>query len=271
DVVGVCLPRSCDLVVGLLGVLKSGAGFVAVDPGYPAERVAFMLEDSGVSLVLRSLDDVPGLSGVSVECGRPGVVGVPGDVAYVIYTSGSTGRPKGVVIEHRQVVAMLSWAGRVFSREVLSGVFAGTSVSFDLSVFELFAPLTVGGTVFVSPDSALDLVENPSRYEGVSLVNTVPSVMRELVVAGAVPAGVRVVNLAGEPLSSGLVRDVCALPGVEAVNNLYGPSEDTTYSTFAMSVVGDGRTPIGVPVDGTSAYVLDGFLRLVPFGAVGEL
>ncbi|WP_347242226.1 AMP-binding protein, partial [Streptomyces sp. IB2014 016-6] len=104
DVVGVLLPRSVDLVVALLGVLKSGAGYVPMDPGYPAERVEFMVADSGVSLVLDSVDGFP--DGGRVD--RVPAVGGPGDVAYVIYTSGSTGRPKGVVIEHRQVVSMLA-------------------------------------------------------------------------------------------------------------------------------------------------------------------
>ncbi|QHY94270.1 Tyrocidine synthase 3 [Streptomyces sp. S4.7] len=267
DVVGVLLPRSVDLVVALLGVLKSGAGYVPMDPGYPAERVTFMVEDSGVSLVLDSVDGFP--DGGRVD--RVPAVGEPDDVAYVIYTSGSTGRPKGVVIEHRQVVSMLAWAGRVFSGEVLAGTLAATSVSFDLSVFEIFAPLSVGGTVYVVPDSALDLIAHPERYADVTLVNTVPSVARELLAADAVPPRAATVNLAGEPLAPALVRELYAHPVIDEVNNLYGPSEDTTYSTHAVTVPGDVRTAIGVPVDGTTAHVLDGNLRPVVLGAVGEL
>ncbi|MEV7023614.1 amino acid adenylation domain-containing protein [Kitasatospora sp. NPDC093558] len=266
ELVAVCLPRSADLVVALLGVLKSGAGYVPVDPGYPDERVAFMVADSGASVVLRSLDDLPLADG-----GRPEVVGSPDDVAYVIYTSGSTGRPKGVVIEHRQVAAMLSWAGRVFPAEVLARTLAATSVSFDLSVFEIFAPLTVGGSVLLAPSGALDLIADRSRYADVTLVNTVPSAARELLLADALPASVRWINLAGEALAPALVRELYARPHVEVVNNLYGPSEDTTYSTWTATDPDDVRTPIGVPVDGTSAYVLDEGLRSVPLGAVGEL
>ncbi|MFI9788333.1 amino acid adenylation domain-containing protein [Kitasatospora sp. NPDC051984] len=266
DLVCVCLPRTSDLIVALLGVLKSGAGYVPVDPGYPDERVAFMVADSGASVVLRSLDDLP-----PAGAARPSQVGSIDDAAYVIYTSGSTGRPKGVVIEHRQVAAMLSWAGRVFPAEILAGTLAATSVSFDLSVFEIFAPLTVGGCAVLAPTGVLDLVTDPSRYAGLTLVNTVPSAARELVLAGAMPASVRWVNLAGEALAPGLVRDLYALPGVEKVNNLYGPSEDTTYSTWTATDPADARTPIGVPVDGTSALVLDAALRPVPLGAVGEL
>ncbi|MCM2515379.1 amino acid adenylation domain-containing protein [Streptomyces griseoincarnatus] len=267
DVVGVLLPRSVDLVVALLGVLKSGAGYVPMDPGYPDERVDFMVEDSGVSLVLRSVKDFP-------DGGRTDRIPAAGDgsdVAYVIYTSGSTGRPKGVVIEHSQVVAMLSWAGRVFADGELSQTLAATSVSFDLSVFEIFAPLSVGGTVHLVPDNALDLIAHPGRYADVTLVNTVPSVVRELLAAGAIPPRARTVNLAGEPLAPGLVAELCAHPVIGVVNNLYGPSEDTTYSTHAVTVAGDARTPIGRPVDGTRVHVLDGCLRPVVVGAVGEL
>ncbi|WP_199444630.1 AMP-binding protein, partial [Umezawaea beigongshangensis] len=146
DLVGVRMSRTADLVVVLLGVLKSGAGYVPIDPGYPAERVSFMVEDSRAKVVLSGDEVLLGESAerVSVDVGAA-------DVAYVIYTSGSTGRPKGVVIEHRQVVAMVSWAGRVFAGGELDRVLAATSVSFDLSVFEIFAPLSVGGTVVLAP------------------------------------------------------------------------------------------------------------------------
>jgi amino acid adenylation domain-containing protein len=267
DLVGVRLPRTSDLVVVLLGVLKSGAGYVPMDPGYPADRVSFMAEDSGARTVVSSIQDLP----PGDAAARPPAAAAPDDVAYVIYTSGSTGRPKGVVIEHRQAAAMVSWAARVFSRDQLAGVLAATSVSFDLSVFEIFAPLSVGGTVVLSPGTVLDVVEHPERYRDVTLVNTVPSAARELLAADAFPPRARTVNLAGEPLSPELVRSLYAHPVVESVNNLYGPSEDTTYSTHAVTDPAHERTPIGEPVDGTSAYVLDPSLRPVPLGAVGEL
>jgi amino acid adenylation domain-containing protein len=267
DLVGVCAPRTSELVAVLLGVLKSGAGYVPIDPGYPAERVSFMLEDSRASAVVRSAEDVAW----SGRDDRPVPVGAPDDVAYVIYTSGSTGRPKGVVIEHRQAAAMVSWARRVFVEGELACVLAATSVSFDLSVFEVFAPLVTGGTVVLAPDNVLDVIEHPERYRDVTLVNTVPSAARELLAANAVPPQARTINLAGEPLSPELVRALHAHPVVDAVNNLYGPSEDTTYSTHAVTDPAHDRTPIGTPVDGTSAHVLDANLRPVPLGAVGEL
>ena len=267
DLVGVCLPRNTDLVVTLLGVLKSGAGCVPIDPGYPRERVSFMTQDSHAELVLTSLHDLPPAESTT----RPPAAAAVDDVAYVIYTSGSTGRPKGVVIEHRQAAAMVSWATRVFSPEALAGTLAATSVSFDLSVFEIFAPLAVGGTVVLAPDTVLDLIEHPDRYRDVTLVNTVPSAVRELLAANAIPPRARTINLAGEPLAPELVRALHAQPSVDTVNNLYGPSEDTTYSTHAVTDPAHQRTPIGTPVDGTNAYVLDPSLREVPLGAVGEL
>ncbi|WP_140158075.1 AMP-binding protein, partial [Micromonospora sp. NBS 11-29] len=142
-----------------------------------------------------------------------------------------------------------------------------TSICFDLSVFELFAPLSCGGTV-VLVDSLFDL---PGVQHPVTLVNTVPSLARELLRAHRLPASVRTVNLAGEPLPGDLVTDLHAHPGVRAVHNLYGPSEDTTYSTAALVTPGVARPPIGRPLPGTRAYVLDRHGNPAPRGVVGEL
>jgi thioesterase domain-containing protein len=186
----------------------------------------------------------------------------------LIYTSGSTGRPKGVAIEHRSAVALLVWARRWFGDQELAGMLAATSVNFDLSVFELFLPLAWGGRVILA-DNALALPELPAR-DLVRLVNTVPSAMTELVRLGAVPPGVATVCLAGEPLPRALAEGLYGTGTVERVWNLYGPSEDTTYSTAAR--VGRGTEPtIGRAVDGTGAWVLDRELRPLGIGAPGEL
>ncbi|MDY7092406.1 MAG: amino acid adenylation domain-containing protein [Acidobacteriota bacterium] len=190
--------------------------------------------------------------------GSLGVEAGEGDLAYLIYTSGSTGKPKGVAIEHGSALAMLDWAEGVFAAPELAGVLASTSISFDLSVFELFLPLTRGGTVVLVGD-ALELAgeETVAGEVEVTLINTVPSVMAELLRVGAVPASVRTVNLAGEPLPQPLVDQLFALGTVERVWNLYGPSEDTTYSTFAAMRAGEeGPVPIGRPVAGTRADVV---------------
>jgi non-ribosomal peptide synthetase component E (peptide arylation enzyme)/acyl carrier protein len=162
---------------------------------------------------------------------------------------------------------LLRWAHETFPAEVFSRTLASTSVCFDLSVFELFAPLTSGGAVVLAAD-ALALPALAARDE-VTLVNTVPSAMAELARSGAVPRSVRAVCLAGEALRQSLSDRLYAL-GVPEVWNLYGPSEDTTYSTGALCREGR-RPPIGRPVANTRAYVLDAWLRPAPEGAAGEL
>jgi len=165
---------------------------------------------------------------------------------------------------------LLHWAQEVFSEEELGGVLAATSICFDLSVFEIFAPLASGGTVILAAN-ALALPELAAVGE-VRLVNTVPSALTELLRLGVVPATVCTVNLAGEPLGRGLVEGIYGQArGVKRVLNLYGPTEDTTYSTWAEVGRDTGRVPIGRPIANTQAYVLDGEMEPVPEGVRGEL
>ncbi|HKH48756.1 MAG TPA: amino acid adenylation domain-containing protein, partial [Thermoanaerobaculia bacterium] len=276
-VVGVCLERTPELVVALLAVLKSGGAYLPLDPVYPPERLALMLADSGAAAVVSRADlesRLPGSVPVcrveeeEIQAAAPEIQVTPDNLAYLIYTSGSTGRPKGVAICHRSAVTLLEWAAEVFAPEDLSRVLAATSVSFDLSVYELFLPLTRGGTVVLA-DNALAL---PSLGEAVTLVNTVPSAMAELVRTGGLPATVRTVNLAGEALPRWLVEEIYRTGHVERVYNLYGPSEDTTYSTFARVAAGETSAPsIGRPIRATQAYVVDAELGLQPVGVPGEL
>jgi len=204
----------------------------------------------------------------SVE--NPAVSATADNLAYIIYTSGSTGQPKGVAIEHRSATALLAWSELVFTSTDVSGVLASTSFCFDLSIFELFVPLTRGGTVVMAA-TALELAGLAKA--GVTLINTVPSAMAELVRMRAVPASVRVVNLAGEPLGRSLADEIysgCA--AVERLNNLYGPTEDTTYSTWTRVEREDEKAVvIGRPVSNTQAYVLDAAMQPVPVGVTGEL
>ncbi len=284
--VGICLERSPDLVAALLAVLKAGGAYVPLDPAYPQERLAFMLADSQAPVLLTQEALLPRLGGLAplvlaldrdqadIEA-RESVDRLdsrvsPEHLAYLIYTSGSTGRPKGVAIEHRSAAAFVSWALEVFSPAELEGVLASTSVCFDLSIFELFVPLACGGKVILAAH-ALELPVHPAARE-VTLINTVPSAIAELARAGKIPLSVRTVNLAGEPLQGALVREVYERSAAERVLNLYGPSEDTTYSTWATAERDAWREPtIGRPVAGTRAYVLDLQRRLVPAGAHGEL
>jgi acyl-coenzyme A synthetase/AMP-(fatty) acid ligase len=190
----------------------------------------------------------------------------------VIYTSGSTGRPKGVGITHGNAVAFLSWARQDTPVAAGARVLATTSISFDLSVYELFGTLSWGGTVLLV-GSALELAERAELGApgAATLVNTVPSAAAALERLGAVPGGLVRVNLAGEPLGRALV-EVLYAAGAGEVHNLYGPSETTTYSTATRVPRGEAGVPgIGRPIANTRAYVLDRQGAPVPIGVPGEL
>jgi len=188
----------------------------------------------------------------------------------VIYTSGSTGRPKGVCIEHRQAATLINWAREEYSASELSAVLASTSLCFDLSIFELFVTLSAGGTVVLAAN-ALSLAESRGA-EQVSLINTVPSAIRELLRLKAVPASVQVVNLAGEALPAPLVEELYAQPQIGAVYNLYGPSEDTTYSTGAlMKRAAGAKVTIGRALQHKQVHVFGEGMELLPVGVTGEV
>ncbi|HYW06976.1 MAG TPA: amino acid adenylation domain-containing protein, partial [Longimicrobium sp.] len=280
--VGICLERTPHMVAALLATLKAGGAYVPLDPAYPTERLAFMLRDADVAVLvtqekLRGLLPAGGARVVSIDgaaeeiaaasAHNPPGAATPAALAYLIYTSGSTGVPKGVAIEHESAVALLSWAADVYTAEELSGVLAATSISFDLSVFEIFFPLTRGGCVVVV-ENALAVAHSAHAGE-VRLINTVPSAIAALLKSGGIPAGVTTVNLAGEPLGAELV-DALYAHGIGRVYDLYGPSEDTTYSTWTLRRAG-GPVTIGRPISNTRAYVLDGAMQAVPAGVVGEL
>ena len=283
--VGICLERSLELIVGLLGILKAGGAYVPLDPSYPAKRLEFMLHDTQAPVLLTQqglleqlpfyegrvlcLDrDWPEINSRSQDNPAPAVTSQ--SLAYVIYTSGSTGTPKGVAIEHSSAVTFLHWAAEVFSDQELAGTLFSTSVCFDLSVFELFAPLSRGGAAIVA-ENALQLPALTSASR-VTLINTVPSAMTELLRMGGVPASVRTVNLAGEPLAGSLARAIYELKHVDKLYNLYGPTEGTTYSTFAPIARDDTEAPtIGRPICNTQVYVLDRYLNPAPVGVAGRV
>lgn len=282
--VAICVARSAEMVVGLLGILKAGGAYVPLDLAYPQERLAFILEDTQAPILLTQRQLLSELAHrAQIVCldadqeaiarmplTNPPCVSTAGNLAYIIYTSGSTGRPKGVAIVHSAAVAMLNWAAQTFPLQDLAGVLAVTSICFDLSVYELFLPLSRGGTVILAQD-ALHLLGLPAR-ESVTLINTVPSAIAELVQARGIPDSVHTVNLAGEPLKQALVQQVYAQANVERVYNLYGPSEDTTYSTFVLVERDDPREPtIGRPINHTRAYVLDAQQQPLPTDVAGVL
>jgi len=282
--VGVCAGRSLELVAALLAVWRAGGAYVPLDPTYPVERRAFLLADSRAAVLLGEAQRLAELPTAGVQTvvlpaaadepagppSRQAVLALPENLAYLIYTSGSTGRPKGVAIEHRSAVALVAWAGTAYSDAELAGVLAATSIGFDLSVFELFVPLCHGGQVILA-ENALALPTLPEAVE-VRLINTVPSAMAELVHAGGVPATVLTVNLAGEPLRRPLVRAIALGTAVRRVVNLYGPSEATTYSTWAeQDLAATAEPTLGRPIAYTRAHLEDAALRPVPVGVPGEL
>ncbi|QTI87532.1 non-ribosomal peptide synthetase [Streptomyces sp. AgN23] len=291
--VALALPRSAELVVVLLAVLKAGAGYLPVDPGYPAERIAFMLEDAAPSTVLTTtgaagclpadaeplmLDDPAvraewdGLTDGDITDGERIRPLDPAHPAYVIYTSGSTGRPKGVVATHRGVAELAAWAEAELGRERLTDVVASTSLNFDVSVFELLCPLLAGGSVEVVRD-LLALTDPGGRPRARGLLSGVPSVFSRLLGEDSPAVRARTVVLAGEALPAQTVRDIReAMPSCR-IANLYGPTEATVYATawFCDGQAPSQAPPIGRPVAGARAYVLDPTLRLVPPGVTGEL
>ena len=283
--VGICVERSVEMVVGLLGILKAGGAYVPLDPNYPHQRLSYMLEDSGVEVLLTQqslLESLPSHTAQMVcldsdwgaikqHSGENLDVGVTSDnLAYVIYTSGSTGQPKGVAIEHHSPVALCHWAKQTFTTSQLSGVLAATSICFDLSVFELFVTLSVGGQVILA-QNALDIT-NLDTVAPITLINTVPSAIAELLRVEGIPPQVQTVNLAGEPIQNQIVQQLYEHQTIEFVYNLYGPSEDTTYSTKAKLVKGATEAPsIGRPIANTQVYLLDSHLQPVPIGVPGEL
>ena len=283
SLVAVCTERTIEMITGMLAILKAGGAYVPADPDYPADRVSHMLEDSQAPLVLTNsavrlrlpatdaqvicLDEFDfENSGLSTE--NPGLVIAPERLGYTIYTSGSTGLPKGVEIEHRNAVALIEWMRDTFKPEQMRGVLASTSVCFDLSIYEIFGTLGLGGRIVLVPN-ALALPGLPADAN-VTLINTVPSAIAELVRSNGLPPTLKTVNLAGEPLSTLLVNDIYATGNVVDVNDLYGPSEDTTYSTWTRRVANEPAT-IGRPLHNTQAYVLDQHKRPVPIGSAGEL
>ncbi|NSZ03824.1 amino acid adenylation domain-containing protein [Agrobacterium tumefaciens] len=279
--VGICLERNVDLIAAMLAVLKTGAMYVPLDPKYPEERIAFVARDAGLSLLLtcEKRDDFANINTFDPAAIWNGKTDIPdaafphvtegSDLAYLIYTSGSTGLPKGVAIEHRNAVAFTHWALEQFPASSFAGMLASTSVCFDLSIFEIFVTLAAGGRIFVVDD----LFELPdvSFSDEITFINTVPTPMTELLRFGPLPVKVKTVCLAGEPLPPSLARMVLESGSVEALHNLYGPSEDTTYSTGCRIENPDLPIHIGKPIANTTAHVLDAALNEVPIGMPGEL
>lgn len=285
DRVGICQSRGIDMVVSVLAILKTGAAYVPLDPSYPAERLHYLQLDAALDVVLTQrahrgkladnaqlvcLDEPDCRKSVAMQPSTCPAITVPAQyISHLIYTSGSTGNPKGVLIRQSAVLALLQWAKTCYTDDDIRCVLASTSLNFDLSVFEIWSALTRGGSILIVND-VLDLAGDIAVAP--TLINTVPSAAQALLDAALVPASAQVINLAGEALPKKLVNSLFANSKVKRIYNLYGPSEDTTYSTMACFTGPLATEPvIGRPIERTKAYILDQFLRPVPVGTSGEL
>ncbi|GIF17111.1 hypothetical protein Ate01nite_71430 [Actinoplanes teichomyceticus] len=275
--VAVALPRSLELVVALLAVLRSGAAYLPIETDLPRQRVAFMRDDVRPVLVLDRPESVGDGAGLPAPAAGALPAARPGDPAYVIYTSGSTGRPKGVVVPHEGIVNRLRWMQHEYRLGPDDVVLQKTPAGFDVSVWEFFWPLITGATLVVArPDGHRDpaYLARLIQDAAVTTVHFVPSMLRAFVAepAAAGCTGLRRVLCSGEALPGDLVTAWQRLLDVP-LHNLYGPTEASVdVTSFACPPGWAGApVPIGRPVWNTRAYVLDRFLRPVPPGVPGEL
>jgi amino acid adenylation domain-containing protein len=282
--VGLCVQRSLETVVGVLAILKAGGAYVPLDPTFPRDRIAFMLEDSRAPVLLtqRSLvNDLPPTAARQVVIDEPlpriegsrgeSVSAGPSSLAYVIYTSGSTGKPKGVQIEHRAVVNFLNAMRREPGLRPEDVLLAVTTLSFDIAGLELFLPLTTGARVVVVPwETAVDgkALLNALNEHRVTVLQATPATWRLLLAAEWRGTPGLKALCGGEPLPADLARELMARCG--ELWNMYGPTETTIWSSCCR-VTDPADITIGRPIDNTELFIVDQQLRPLPIGVAGEL
>nr|WP_223885198.1 non-ribosomal peptide synthetase [Nocardia colli] len=274
DVVAVCLPRSAEMVIAVLGVLRAGAAYLPVDLEYPESRIQYMMADSRPVTVLDT-SAMAAAQRYAEQTPLP-VVG-PGNAAYIVYTSGSTGAPKGVVGTHAGLTNRLAWYRKVFPWTPNETVCAKTSLSFLDSLFEIAGPLTNGGTVVIADGEQVrnvaELITLIERHQ-VRRIVLVPSLLSAMLADDRIgrAAGCAVWVSSGEPLPGPVAESFSKVLPDSRLLNFYGSSEVSADSTWAVADgVGAVSVPIGRPVDNTRVFVLDRALRAVPRGVVGEL
>ncbi len=285
--VGVSIARSNDMLIAMLAILKAGGAYLPIDPHYPSARVAMVVEDSGISILLttdRHRGSLPACNAriISLDGESKAVAAqstsplkssaTAGDLAYVIYTSGSTGKPKGVMIENRNVVNFFAGMDRVIGSE--PGVWlALTSFSFDISVLELLWTLTRGFHVIIHPDSSTDSIPAEIQRHGVTHLQSTPSLARLFASdqqSLASLGSLKKLLLGGEALPASLVQSLRQSFNGE-IFNMYGPTETTVWSTTYRINEHRGSIPIGKPIANTQVYVFDSQLRPVAAGEAGDL
>jgi amino acid adenylation domain-containing protein len=290
--VGLCVERSVEMVIGMVGILQAGGAYVPLDPSYPGERLGYVIEDSALEWVLTSrasrqavedrgarlllLDQESEWAGSGV----PRASGVSGEnLAYVIYTSGSTGRPKGVMVTHSGLANYLNWAGERYRMGEGEGTLAHSSISFDLAVTSLLGPLQAGRPVRLTPEGAglAELSQMLQGHTDLSFLKLTPAHLRglgEMIPAERLGGRTRALIVGGEALSA---EDIAPwrthAPGTRIINE-YGPTETVVgSSTYEVPPEGDlpASVPIGRPIANTQVWILDERQRPVPIGIAGEL
>lgn len=285
SVVAVALPRSLELVIALVAVLRAGAAYLPLDLAHPDERLARIFASAQPVCVLAAAEDSARMAGVPVlapeqwtalSFAAPWADPAPSDAAYVIYTSGSTGEPKGVVIEHRAIVNRLLWMREHYSIRADDRVLQKTPATFDVSVWEFFLPLLCGATLMVAgPDAHRDPTELARliRGHGITTAHFVPSMLDAFLAAPA-SAGLQLrrVFTSGEALDASL-RDRFHTHVHAELHNLYGPTEAAVDVSYWPASAQDRSrpVPIGFPVWNTRLYVLDARMQPVPVGVAGDL
>ena len=283
DVVGLCFDRSGAVLIAMLGILKAGAAYLPLDPDYPRERLSWMLEDSGAPLVLtresldaqwEEIDDDRRGRGRALASLRAS----PGDPAYVIYTSGSTGRPKGVAVPHSAIVRLVRATDYVDFVSCRGRIAQLSNLSFDAATFEIWGALLDGATLVGVPQETLlvpaDLAAflTAARIRVLFLTTALFNQIAEQ--APGAFASLDSVLFGGEAVDPGAVRKVLASGGPERLLHVYGPTENTTFSTwYQVETVAEHvvTVPIGRPLANSRAFVLDAGLQPVPVGGLGEL
>ncbi|MFL6615804.1 MAG: non-ribosomal peptide synthetase [Pantoea agglomerans] len=282
EVVAVCVERDLNLVVTLLAILKAGGAYLAIDPHLPPDQIAYLFTDSAANIAViktKYQQVIANFSGTIVNLDEldlnkwsdnPPPTQVSGnDLAYIVYTSGSTGMPKGIAVEHRSVVNLVEARQAAYGAHQFQSVLASSSVSFDSAVSELFVALTCGGMV-VMVENLFDLIDSPPA-KSFSMLETVPSLLRELLARSSLPPSVRSICLGGEQVTPDLVEKIYATGTVERLYNTYGPTETTVSATRSLVPKECDRPLIGTAIAGVRTYVLDKTGQPVPPGFRGEL
>jgi amino acid adenylation domain-containing protein len=285
--VGLCVERSLEMIVGLLGILKAGGAYVPLDPAYPKERIAYIMEDAHAPVLLtqqRLLPDLPEQKAEIVlldghwaeiakeDSGNPARSARAENLAYVIYTSGSTGKPKGVQLEHRSVVNFLCTMREEPGLNEDDVMAAVTTLCFDIAGLEIYLPLVVGAQVgVISREEASDGRKLQERMQrcGVTVMQATPATWRLLLEAGWPGNGKLKILCGGEAFPRELANKL--LPRCGSLWNMYGPTETTIWSAVYRVSEGEGLVPIGHPIANTSFYVVDEQMKQVPVGQEGQL